>query len=30
VHLSLPGLVGALGVVLIGLSLKRRRQQLAG
>lgn len=30
VHLSLPGLVGALGVVLIGLSLKRRRQQPAG
>ncbi|MET3431872.1 YjbE family integral membrane protein [Herbaspirillum seropedicae] len=29
VHLSLPGLVGALGVVLVGLSLKRRRQQLA-
>lgn len=30
VHLSLPGLVGALGVVLIGLSLKRRRQQPVG
>ncbi|WDZ96844.1 TerC family protein [Herbaspirillum sp. WKF16] len=26
-HLSLPGLVGAIGVVLIGLSLKRRKQE---
>ena len=26
VHLSLPGLVGALGVVLTGLTLKRRKQ----
>lgn len=29
VHLSLPGLVGALGVVLAGLTLKRRRQERA-
>lgn len=28
-HLSLPGLVGAIGVVLTGLSLKRRRQRAA-
>lgn len=27
VHLSLPGLVGAIGVVLVGLSLKRRKTQ---
>ncbi|MDR9837931.1 TerC family protein [Herbaspirillum huttiense] len=27
VHLSLPGLVGALGVVLTGLTLKRRKQE---
>jgi YjbE family integral membrane protein len=26
VHLSLPGLVGAIGVVLTGLTLKRRKQ----
>jgi len=29
VHVSLPGLVGAIGVVLTGLSLKRRRQRAA-
>ena len=28
-HLSLPGLVGALGVVMTGLSLKRRKQRAA-
>ncbi|KAF1036050.1 MAG: hypothetical protein GAK35_04122 [Herbaspirillum frisingense] len=26
-HLSLPGLIGAIGVVLIGLSLKRKKQE---
>jgi YjbE family integral membrane protein len=30
VHLSLPGLVGALGVVLTGLTLKRRKQERQG
>lgn len=30
VHLSLPGLVGAIGVVLTGLTLKRRKQAQAG